>query len=257
MVGYGLIGKNLGHSYSARYLNEIFKENGIDAEYNLYPIDDISHIKRLIETHKELRGLNVTIPYKSSVIPLLDHISKDAETIGAVNVIKIRRQEVFSEDGGNYVLTGYNTDWKAFSESIKPLLSDDKKSALILGTGGSSKAVGYALGLAGISSIFVSREAEKKNKCIINYDDLTPEFLSKHFLIINTTPSGMFPDVNSAPPIPYEALTPDHLCYDLIYNPEMTEFMKRSLQKGATVKNGLEMLYRQADLSLEIWEKAE
>lgn len=243
---YGLIGYPLGHSFSAKYFAEKFLIEDIHETYKLFPIPRIDNLEGLIIENPDLRGLNVTIPYKKSVMDYLNSISEDAKAIGAVNVVKISRQE---KDRMPY-LSGYNTDWEGFSTSLRPLLRSNIKKALILGTGGASAAVAYALKRLGIEYAFVSRNAKDD---AIPYRLLDKDIISEHLLIVNTTPLGMYPDISSCPDIPYEFLTSSHICYDLVYNPEITEFMRKASLKGATVKNGLEMLFRQAELSWEIW----
>lgn len=249
MVSLGLIGRKLGHSFSADYFTKKFREEGADGEYRLYPVQDIRELTELLDSHPDLNGLNVTIPYKETVIPLLDYISEDASAIGAVNVIDIRH-----DSEGNRFLYGYNSDWKGFSDSLLPLIDAEMQKAIVLGTGGASKAVGYALKRLGIEALLVSRNPNGKTSDTIAYENLTPEIIRDHRIIVNTTPLGMFPDTATCPGIPYDALTERHLCYDLVYNPEETEFMKRASKYGAKVKNGLEMLHRQADISREIWK---
>lgn len=248
MVSLGLIGRKLGHSFSADYFTKKFREEGVDGEYRLYPIPTIDELPGLLDSHPDLDGLNVTIPYKEAVIPLLDHISEEASAIGAVNIIDIRH-----DGDGKRVLYGYNSDWKGFSDSILPLIDDNMRKAIVLGTGGASKAVGYVLKRLGIEVLFVSRNPNRKESDTIAYENLTPEIIRDHRIIVNTTPLGMFPANATYPDIQYDALTELHLCYDLVYNPEETEFMKRTSKYGAKVKNGLEMLHRQADISREIW----
>ena len=244
---YGLIGYPLGHSFSARYFGEKFSSEGIDNSYHLFPIPTIGELDQVIRAHRDLQGLNVTIPYKEQVIPLLDNISEDASEIKAVNVIKITN----NSEGGKPVLSGYNTDWKGFSLSLSPLLEGREiRSALVLGTGGASKAVGYALRKLGITPHFVSRNGRAE---IYSYEDLDEDLITRNLLIVNTTPLGMSPNDDTYPPIPYQFITSRHICYDLVYNPQTTEFMRRASDQGAVVKNGLEMLYRQAELSWEIW----
>ncbi len=245
---YGLIGYPLGHSFSAQYFTEKFLREGLDECYKLFPIKDINSLSELVDGNKTLNGLNVTIPYKQAVIPFLDKISGDASEIGAVNVIKISR----SENAAGTHLSGYNTDWKGFIESLEPMLHPHVKKALILGSGGASKAVVYGLKKRGIKPLIVSRS---KNSGDMTYDDIDKTIMSEHLLIVNTTPLGMFPETEAYPDIPYNFLTPDHICYDLIYNPEQTEFMHKSAAMGAEVKNGLEMLHIQAELSWKIWNE--
>lgn len=242
----GLIGYPLGHSFSADYFNSKFKELNIPGEYDLYPLEKVKDFLTLIAKDRTVRGLNVTIPYKQSVIPYLDELSEDAEGIGAVNVITVSRS---NKADLKYRLKGYNTDWKAFRDSLIPYLNDGMNKALILGTGGSSRAVAYALKTLGLNVDFVSRKKRKsteESKCY-TYEELTEEIVKDHLLIVNTTPLGMYPNTGDRPPIPYEALTADHLCYDLIYNPERTSFIKACSEYGAGVKNGLEMLHLQAE----------
>lgn len=239
---YGLIGKPLGHSFSADFFNKKFAEERIPEHYSLFPLDSIDCLPKLLNSHPDLKGLNVTIPYKQQVIPFLDSIDKDAKEIGAVNVIKI------NQDGS---LKGYNSDAIGFHESIAPLLDSHMKRALVLGTGGASKAVCYVLKKLGLEVLSVSRTAHNS---IISYNELTPEIMSTHLVIVNTTPLGMWPEIQNAPAIPYHLLSPRHLCYDLVYNPAVTTFMKLSSEAGATVKNGLEMLHLQALAAWKIWE---
>lgn len=243
---YGLIGYPLSHSFSAKYFAEKFLRENISETYKLFPIPRIDDLQNLINGNNDLKGLNVTIPYKRVVMDFLDEISEDAKTIGAVNVVKISRD---GKDEKAY-LSGYNTDWEGFSTSLRPLLSSNIKKALILGTGGASAAVAYALNRLGIQYTFVSRNAKDN---AIAYSQLNKDLIAENLLIVNTTPLGMYPNISSCPDIPYEYLTGRHVCYDLVYNPETTEFMHRASRRGAIVKNGLEMLYRQAELSWEIW----
>lgn len=244
MNKYGLIGYPLGHSFSQRYFSDKFKHEGIDAEYSLYPLENIQSFPSLLEENKNLVGLNVTIPYKESVMSYLDELSEEGEAIGAVNVIKIERES------GKLSLKGFNSDFVGFTKSLKPLLRPDVKKALVLGTGGASKAVCYALRKLNIDYVLVSRTPATG---MISYSQLNEAIMGDNLLIVNTTPLGMFPHTYQCPPIPYDLLTPNHVCYDLVYNPEVTEFMKKSAEQGATVKNGLEMLHLQADRAWEIW----
>lgn len=241
---YGLIGKKLGHSFSAQFFNEKFKREGIKEEYLLLPIPEISDFPELLVKYPDLHGLNVTIPYKQEVMPFLSEISEDAEEIGAVNTIKI------TGDNGKIKLKGYNTDVIGFRESLKPLLRPEIKKALVLGSGGASKAVVYVLKKAGITPTLVSRNPHPDN---LSYHDLDKRIMEENLLIVNTTPLGMFPDVDSYPPIPYHLLTDRHICFDLVYNPLETEFMKKSAKMGAQTKNGIEMLHGQAIASWDIW----
>ena len=245
---YGLIGYPLGHSFSRGYFNEKFKAEGIDAEYLNFEIPSIIEFNQVIEENPDLCGLNVTIPYKEQVINYLDELAPDARQIGAVNVIQIIRQSK-----GKVKLVGHNSDVIGFTQSIEPLLKPSHRKALILGTGGASKAVRHGLASLGIEPTYVSRTP--KAPTFLTYEQLTPEVMASHTVIVNTTPVGMYPKVNHCPDIPYDLLTPDHLLYDLIYNPDETLFMKRGKAQGATVKNGLEMLLLQAFAAWEIWQR--
>ncbi|MCU0421039.1 MAG: shikimate dehydrogenase [Cyclobacteriaceae bacterium] len=240
---FGLIGSVVSHSFSKSYFDEKFFREGLrDHHYELYALDSVDELKKLLQENPELCGLNVTIPYKEKVISLLNDIDADAKNIGAVNVIQIR----------NGKLKGFNTDSDAFLETIsKWLPAESAMTALILGTGGSSKAVQQALKKLHVSFKTVSREAAHGN---FTYPDLEKgDVLAAHKLVINTTPLGMNPDTKSFPPIPYEQLTPDHYVYDLIYNPARTQFLQKAEMRGATIKNGLEMLHVQAEKSWAIW----
>lgn len=248
MDKYGLIGFPLGHSFSKGFFNEKFQTENIDAEYTNYELPSIENFLDVIHHTTNLKGLNVTIPYKQQIIPYLDDLDKDTKEIGAVNVIKFVPQPE-----GKVLLVGYNSDIIGFTQSLKPLLQPIHRKALILGTGGASKAVYYGLKKLGIESLFVSRE--KKNSSTLTYNELTTEIINTYNIIINTTPVGMFPHVDTCPSIPYEYLTSNHLLYDLTYNPDETLFMKRGKQQGATVKNGLEMLLLQALAAWEIWQQ--
>ena len=246
MKKFGLIGYPLGHSFSKNFFNEKFHSEDIDAEYVNFEIPSISEFPTVLLTNPELIGLNVTIPYKEQIIPYLDELDADAAAIGAVNVIKIIRQK------GKTKLIGYNSDIIGFTQSIEPLLETQHKKALILGTGGSSKAIYHGLKKLGIDAKFVSRTPQDG---MFTYEDLTPEVMDEYKVIVNCTPVGMYPRADEYPNIPYEYLTPNHLLYDLLYNPDTTLFMKKGADKGAVTKNGLEMLLLQAFASWDIWEK--
>ncbi|WP_321332942.1 shikimate dehydrogenase [uncultured Bacteroides sp.] len=246
MQKYGLIGYPLKHSFSIGYFNEKFSSENINAEYVNFEIPNISDFMEVIEENPNLCGLNVTIPYKEKVISFLDELDKDTIAIGAVNVIKIIREK------GKVKLIGYNSDIIGFTQSIQPLLQPHHHKALILGTGGASKAVFHGLKKLGIEGKFVSRTARFG---MYTYEELTPEIIKEYTVIVNCTPVGMYPKVDICPNILYEYLTPDHLLYDLLYNPNVTLFMKKGQAKGATTKNGLEMLLLQAFASWEIWQK--
>ena len=248
MDKYGLIGYPLGHSFSVTYFNEKFQSENIDAEYVNFEIPRIEDFPEIVTENINLCGLNVTIPYKEQVIPYLDELDPDTAKIGAVNVIKIIRQ-----GKAKVKLVGYNSDIIGFTQSIEPLLQPHHKKALLLGTGGASKAVYHGLANLGIESLYVSRN--KRDKETITYQDLTPEIMAEYTVIVNCTPVGMYPKVDFCPDIPYDLLTPQHLLYDLLYNPDETLFMKKGRAQGATVKNGLEMLLLQAFAAWEIWHR--
>lgn len=244
MDKYGLIGYPLVHSFSISYFNEKFKNEGIDAVYENYEIPTIEQFPEIIDTNPQLRGLNVTIPYKEKVIGYLDAISPEANEIGAVNVIKITHK------GKKVILKGYNSDVIGFTRSIEPLLDSFHKQALILGTGGASKAIEFGLKSLGLKTMKVSRSVKSGT---IRYEDITPEMMKDWNVIINCTPCGMYPHSDECPQLPYEAMDSHTLLYDLIYNPDETLFMKNGKANGAIVKNGLEMLLLQAFASWEFW----
>ena len=247
MDKYGLIGFPLGHSFSISYFNQRFQDEGIDAVYENYEIPNIDALAEILDSNPELKGLNVTIPYKEKVIPFLDSISPEARAIGAVNVIRVTHR------GNKTELKGFNSDVIGFTKSIEPML--DKKwhqKALILGTGGASKAIDYGLRSLGLETVFVSRY-ERPNT--IQYKTITPEVVKEYNVIVNCTPLGMYPKTEVCPDLPYEAMDSHTILYDLIYNPDETLFMKRGAQYGANVKNGLEMLLLQAFASWEFWHE--
>ena len=246
MKKYGILGYPLGHSFSPNYFNEKFQNEGIDAIYEKFELPAITDLQPIIDYTPELCGFNVTIPYKEKVISFLDTVAPEARAIGAVNVVKV------VHDGTHTRLMGYNSDVIGFTRSIKPLLLQSHKKALILGTGGASKAVNYGLKQLGLETLLVSRY-EKDNT--ITYAQVTPELLNEYTVVVNCTPAGMAPHFDECPQIPYEALTPRHLLYDLIYNPDETLFLKKGRQAGATTKNGLEMLLLQAEAGWEIWNQ--
>jgi shikimate dehydrogenase len=289
---FGLIGFPLGHSFSRGYFTEKFAREGIDAQYLNFEIPDASMLLDVIRDNPELRGLNVTLPHKQAVIPLLDELSDEAREIGAVNVIKIDppqpslkgrengdvagHRSLPLREGWGGSLKGFNSDIIGFMESIKPLLQPWHKKALVLGTGGASKAICVGLKRLGIEWRYVSRNGgqgarskEQENTSCpnnplapcplplapLNYSDLTPEVMAEYTVIVNCTPVGMFPKVDAAPAIPYELLTPRHLLFDCVYNPEDTLFLKRGREQGATGKNGLEMLHLQAEASWKFWNE--
>ena len=241
MRHFGIIGYPLLHSFSARYFNEKFAAEKIDAEYSLFPMDNgqwtMDNGRFVRELIDSLDGMNVTLPYKQAIIPFLDRLDETAEAIGAVNVVHQR--------------IGYNTDCLGFMESISRLLRPEDKQALVLGTGGASKAACYGLRKLGVVPTLVSRTPREGMLC---YDDLNEEVMYRHTVIVNCTPLGMLPDVDSCPPIPYEHLSARHLLFDCVYNPEETLFLSKGKAQGATIKNGMEMLYGQAKAAREIWE---
>ena len=243
---YGLLGYPLVHSFSQNYFNQKFESENIDAEYINFEIPDVGMLMAVVAENENLNGLNVTIPYKEQVIPFLDEIDPAASEVGAVNVIKFIR----GKDGLR--LKGYNSDIIGFTDSIKSLLKPHHQSALVLGTGGAAKAVSYSLRKLGLEVQLVSR---RKSANTLVYEELTKNDLKTHKVIVNTTPLGMYPNVDTCPDIPYRYLTSQHLCYDLIYNPDETLFLKNSRLAGAQVKNGLEMLLLQAFASYSIWNQ--
>lgn len=244
MDKYGLIGFPLGHSFSKSFFNEKFQNEGIDAEYINFEIKGIDELPEVLATNPELRGLNVTIPYKEKVLSFLDYISVEARAIGAVNVIRVDHK------GDDVLLKGYNSDVIGFTKSIEPLLETFQKKALILGTGGASKAINYGLKSLGLETVLVSRFERPGT---IQYKDITPDVVKEYNVIVNCTPSGMFPHYDECPDLPYEALDNHNLLYDLIYNPDETLFMKKGRERGAQTKNGLEMLLLQAFASWDFW----
>jgi shikimate dehydrogenase len=246
MDKYGLIGYPLVHSFSISYFNEKFQNENIDAIYKNFEIPSIEQLTEVLDTNPELRGLNVTIPYKEKVISYLDSLSPEASEIGAVNVIKVEHK------GRKTVLKGYNSDVIGFTRSIEPLLEPFHKKALVLGTGGASKAIEYGLKSLKLETLKVSRTGKGG---AIKYDDLTPEMMKEYNVIVNCTPCGMFPHSDECPALPYDAMDSHTLLYDLIYNPDETLFLSKGKAKGAVVKNGLEMLLLQAFVSWEIWNK--
>ncbi len=248
MDKYGLIGFPLGHSFSKNFFNEKFENENIDAEYINFEIPNIEVLVEILDVNPELRGLNVTIPYKEKVISYLDYISPEARAIGAVNVIRVTHK------GNKLILRGYNSDVIGFTKSIEPLLERFHRKALILGTGGASKAINYGLKSLGLETVFVSRY---KRPGTIQYEDITPEVIKDYNVIVNCTPVGMYPKVEECPLLPYEAMDNHTLLYDLIYNPDRTLFMQKGAEHGATVKNGLEMLLLQAFASWDFWNGKE
>lgn len=248
MDKYGLIGYPLGHSFSIGYFNERFENENIDAKYINFEIPSIDDLPEVLASNPQLKGLNVTIPYKEKVIPFLDSVSPEARAIGAVNVIRVTHK------GNKVILRGFNSDVIGFTKSIEPMLEKCHKKALILGTGGASKAVNYGLKSLGLETVFVSRYERPET---IQYESITPDVVKEYNVIVNCTPLGMYPHSDECPKLPYEALDSHNILYDLIYNPDQTLFMKKGLAHGAQVKNGLEMLLLQAFASWEFWNGKE
>ncbi|GHS98827.1 shikimate 5-dehydrogenase [Bacteroidia bacterium] len=247
MDQYGLIGYPLKHSFSKGYFNDKFSDEKIDAEYLNFEIPSIKEFPSILKEHPNLKGLNVTIPYKEQVIPYLDQLSENAKLIGAVNVIKIERSK-----GKVKKTTGFNSDIIGFKQSIEPLLQPHHQQALVLGTGGAAKAIYYGLKQLGLIPTYVSREKISENG--LTYNELTAHDMTSNTVIVNCTPVGMWPHVDDYPKIPYEYVTCQHLLYDLLYNPDETMFMKLGKEQGATVKNGLEMLLLQAFAGWNFWQ---
>lgn len=240
---FGLVGNNIAYSFSAKYFNKKFYNEGLENySYENFDIETLSPLKEIIHSNKNLKGLNVTIPYKEDVIPLLDCVSKNARIIGAVNTIVI----------GKTKCKGYNTDHYGFRKSLKPLLKPCHKKALILGTGGASKAVAYALRKLKIEYDFVSRTG---NEVIYNYNEIDDKVFADYQIIINTTPLGTFPNTIQSPPLDYSLFTKKHIAFDLVYNPEETVFLKKAKQNGAVTINGYKMLVYQAEKSWKIWNR--
>jgi shikimate dehydrogenase len=259
MKQYGLIGFPLSHSFSKKYFTEKFEREKInDAQYDLFPIEHISHLPTLLKEHPDLCGLNVTVPYKIDVLKYLDWIEHDARNAGAVNCIRITAESpvmaAFSGEvgikGHDFKLEGYNTDIYGFERSLKPLLKNYHDQALVLGDGGAAKAVKCVLDNLGITFKSVTRKHIPGH---LLFSDLKPHHLRDYKLIVNSTPVGMYPNVGECPDIPYDAITDENLLYDLIYNPEQTLFLKKGEERGATTKNGHEMLILQAEKAWEIW----
>lgn len=244
MDTYGLIGYPLEHSFSISYFNQKFADEGIDAQYENFEIKSIESLMEVLDSRPNLKGLNVTIPYKEKVISYLDSMSPEATAIGAVNVIKVIHED-------NHIhLKGFNSDVIGFTKSIEPMLERGHRKALILGTGGASKAVNYGLKSLGLETIFVSRYQRPGT---IQYKDVTPDVIKEYNVVVNCTPCGMYPNVDECPALPYEAMDSHTVLYDLIYNPDETLFMKKGTEHGANTKNGLEMLLLQAFASWEFW----
>jgi shikimate dehydrogenase len=242
---FGLIGYPLTHSFSKKYFSEKFQNEGLtQVSYELFPIEDIALLEQLLVDHPDLRGLNVTIPYKVAVLDFVDELDPAAAYIGAVNTLSI------SYENGKRKLKGYNTDAYGFRQSLEPLLAPHHQHALIFGDGGAAKAVKYVLEQLNISYISVTRNS---GIGCIGYTDLNEQLLSDATILINTTPLGTFPNIDACPDIPYQYIGPGHLAYDLVYNPEETKFLQKARAQGAKTKAGLEMLHLQAQRAWEIW----
>ena len=240
---FGLVGYPLSHTFSPSYFAQKFStENIIDAEYKAFEEADLLSFLSQVKTEQTILGFNVTIPYKQAILPYLDSISNEASYVGAVNTVKLVNGKLF----------GYNTDVFGFQNSLKSLLKQHHNKALIFGTGGGAKAVQFVCKQLSIQTVTVSRFSQRGQ---ITYEQLNDNFITNHKLLINTTPVGMYPKNDEAISIPYAAITNEHLCYDLIYNPPETLFLKRAKQQGATIKNGLEMLHLQAEQSWKIWNE--
>lgn len=242
MKVYGLIGKSLKHSFSKEYFTKKFEQNHIEASYQNFEFDRIDEVRSSLEKVKELSGLNVTIPYKQVIIPFLDEMDEAAKVIGAVNTIRIK----------NGIWKGYNSDYYGFMTSLKPFLENKHDRVLLLGSGGASLAIQYALKLMKIPFHVVSREEGKGD---LAYDALNKHVINACKLIINTTPLGTFPNIEEYPPIPYEFIGPDHFLYDLVYNPQKTKFLSLGEEQGAMIMNGLDMLKHQAEGAWKIWSE--
>ena len=241
---FGLIGKNISYSFSKKYFTEKFiLGNLIDCSYVNFDLQTVEEFPAIIVNNADLKGLNITIPFKETIIPYLNKLSKNAAQIGAVNVIRITKK-------GN--LKGYNSDFYGFMKSLEPLLQPHHKKALILGTGGAAKAISFALDQLGILYAFVSRE---KKECVIDYSSINATTFDNYHIIINCTPIGTVPNIKEFPPIPYAFFTNKHIAFDLTYNPEETQFLKKAKKKGAITKNGYEMLMLQAEKAWKIWNK--
>lgn len=245
MQQYALIGRKLGHSYSADFFNQKFRSEGIDAHYSLIELASFDEFRPLLSANPDIVGVNVTIPYKIDAMAASDLLTPVAREIGAVNVIRIVRKP-----DGTVILYATNTDAIGFARALSPYI-EGRSKALVLGTGGASRAVCYALRQMGIEVAVVSRHPKPGN---LAYNQLTPEVIANNLLIVNTTPLGMSPNTDTAPDIPYELLTERHFCFDLVYNPDETEFMKRAARNGAGFCNGLQMLKNQAIAAWEFWQ---
>jgi len=241
---FGLLGKNISYSFSKKYFTDKFEKIGADHfSYKNFDVDTLDDFKKIVSKTKNLKGMNVTIPYKEAIIPHLSKLSKNAKIIGAVNTISISKKGI---------LKGYNTDFYGFKKSLKPLLKEHHRKALILGTGGASKAVAYALRKLKMEYDFVSRNPSEYE---FSYEELNQDVFKDYQIIINTTPIGTYPNVDECPPLDYSLFTDQHIAYDLVYNPEETKFLRLAKERGATTKNGYDMLVFQAEKAWAIWNK--
>lgn len=241
---YGLLGRNISYSFSKGYFTDKFNDGNFSGcSYENFDIQEIAAFAQITKNSSDLKGLNVTIPYKEAVIPFLDKLSKKAAKIGAVNTIRVSKKGK---------LKGYNTDYYGFKKALEPLLQSHHKKALVLGTGGASKGVAFALDELGISYTFVSREAKEN---AIDYSQINATTFANYQIIINASPVGTSPNVDAFPLLPYECFSEKHIAFDLIYNPAETQFLKKAKKKGAQIKNGLDMLIFQAEKAWEIWNK--
>lgn len=242
---YGLVGYPLSHSFSKRFFTEKFKREKIDAEYKNFELEEINVLRDIISENTDICGINVTIPYKEKVIPLLDKLDSEAAVVGAVNTVQIIREK------DSLFLKGFNSDITGFENSISPLIADHHRKALILGTGGASKAIKHVLRKMSID--FISASIEDLNENEIRYEEIDKSIMDEYHIIINATPLGTSPNIESSPDIPYHWITKSHLLFDLVYNPEVTRFLQQGATMGAVIKNGYEMLTLQALKSYEIW----
>ncbi|MDY0103591.1 MAG: shikimate dehydrogenase [Lentimicrobium sp.] len=247
MLHFGLIGKKLVHSFSRQYFSRKFEDQSIDADYQLFELSDISEFLNLI-SNQTISGLNVTIPFKKAIVPYLDSLSEEAAAIGAVNTISFNK----TENGAKII--GWNTDAPAFEKELSGFAPDYKGNALILGTGGAAMAASYVLSEKQLKHITVSRNPNKEGQ--LAYNQLNEEIIRSHQLIINATPVGTYPDVESIPDLPWQWIGKQHLLFDMVYNPELTRFLQAGEERGANVRNGLKMLHTQAELAWEIWQKS-
>ena len=247
---YGLIGYPLVHSFSRDYFNQKFVSEGIDALYMNFEIEDLGLLMEIIAEYPNLNGLNVTAPFKEAIIPFLDSLDDDASEIGAVNVVRY----IHDKKTGELELRGYNSDLVGFGKTVDSILTPERTSAMVLGTGGAAKAVRAALQRHGIEVQLVSR---RKSEHTLVYEEITRAMVAAHKIIVNATPVGKYPNDDEYPDFPYRFLTKGHICYDLVYNPEETLFMKKSAQYGAETKNGIEMLLLQAFDSYDIWTRGD